>query len=139
MTHKLITLKDVYKDYFKIGVAVNPTTLRQDGELIRTQFNSITAENHMKPEELQPEEGIFTFEKADMIADFAKENDLALRGHTLLWHNQTPDWMFKNEDGSVTDRETLLERMKLHITTVMEHYKGQIYCWDVVNEAIADE
>ena len=78
MTHKLITLKDVYKDYFKIGVAVNPTTLRQDGELIRTQFNSITAENHMKPEELQPEEGIFTFEKADMIADFAKENLIML-------------------------------------------------------------
>lgn len=138
MTHKLITLKDVYKDYFKIGVAVNPTTLRQDGELIRTQFNSITAENHMKPEELQPEEGIFTFEKADMIADFAKENDLALRGHTLLWHNQTPDWFFKDGD-HVASRELALERMKTHITAVLGRYTDGFYAWDVVNEVIEDK
>ncbi|MDZ7835645.1 MAG: endo-1,4-beta-xylanase [Alkalibacterium sp.] len=83
MTEKQITLKEAYKDYFKIGVAVNPKTLKADGELIRKHFNSLTPENHMKPEELQPKEGEFTFETADKIVDFAKENDMELRGHTF--------------------------------------------------------
>lgn len=133
------SLHEVYQDDFLIGAAVNPKTLNSQQDLLRKHFNSITAENQMKFEELQPEPGHFTFEVADKIVAFAKENGMKVRGHTLVWHNQTPDWMFMNEDGSVTDRETLLERMKLHITTVMQHYKGQIYCWDVVNEVIADE
>lgn len=133
------SLHEVYKDNFLIGAAVNPRTLQSQQVLIKKHFNSITAENEMKFEELQPEKGIFTFEVADEIVSFAKENNMQVRGHTLVWHNQTPDWMFTNEDGSETDRETLLERMKVHITTVMNRYKGQIYCWDVVNEAIADD
>lgn len=132
-------LHTAYDKHFLIGAAVNPHTLQTQQELIKKHFNSITAENQMKFEELQPDPGRFTFETADKIVSFAKENGMKVRGHTLVWHNQTPDWMFINEDGSLTDRETLLERMKLHITTVMEHYKGQIYCWDVVNEVIADE
>lgn len=133
------SLHEVYQDHFLIGAAVNPKTLDSQQDLLRKHFNSITAENEMKFEELQPEPGHFTFDVADEIVSFAKENGMKVRGHTLVWHNQTPDWMFLNEDGSVTDRETLLERMKLHITTVMQHYKGQAYCWDVVNEVIADE
>ena len=138
-SNEIPSLHSIYKDHFMIGAAVNPLTLNTQGELIKKQFNSITAENQMKFEELQPEPGRFTFEVADKIVSFAKENSMKVRGHTLVWHNQTPDWMFMNEDGSVTDRETLLERMKFHITTVMERYKGQIYCWDVVNEVVADE
>lgn len=138
MTDKLITLKDAYKDLFKIGVAVNPALLEEDGELIRTQFNSLTAENHMKPEELQPEEGVFTFEKADVLVDFAKENDMALRGHTLLWHNQTPNWFFEDGD-KVASRELALERMKAHIDAVLARYTDGFYAWDVVNEVIEDK
>ncbi|GAA0358812.1 endo-1,4-beta-xylanase [Alkalibacterium iburiense] len=138
MTNKLITLKEAYKDYFKIGVAVNPDTLKNDGELIRTQFNSLTAENLMKPEELQPEEGRFTFEGADQIVQFAKENGMAMRGHTLLWHNQTPDWFFKDGDKTAS-RELALERMKTHIDTVLERYTDGFYAWDVVNEVIEDK
>lgn len=132
-------LHEVYRDHFLIGAAVNPNTLATTGELLKTHFNSITAENEMKFEELQPEEGNFTFDVADEMVQFALENGMKVRGHTLVWHNQTPDWMFLNSDGSTVDRETLLERMKKHITTVMERYKGKVYCWDVVNEAVADD
>src|SRR5690625_7195616 len=64
---------------------------------------------------------------------------MKMRSHTLIWHNQTPDWMFLQKDGTTIDRETLLERMKEHIQTVMARYRGKIFCWDVVNEAVADE
>ncbi|GEK88839.1 endo-1,4-beta-xylanase [Alkalibacterium putridalgicola] len=134
-----ITLKEAYKNYFKIGVAVNPNTLEKDGDLIKKHFNSLTPENHMKPEELQPKEGEFTFEKADKIVAFAKENDMELRGHTLVWHNQTPEWMFKDGDKEAS-REVALKHMKEHIEAVLEHYsKEPFYAWDVINEVIADE
>ena len=132
------SLYKVFQDYFLIGAALNPSTLASQQGLIKKHFNSITAENEMKFEHLQPEEGRFNFELADKIVSFAKENEMKVRGHTLVWHNQTSDWMFTNEDGSVVGRETLLERMKIHITTVMERYKGEVYCWDVVNEVIED-
>lgn len=132
------SLYKVFQDYFLIGAAVNPSTLVSQQELIKKHFNSITAENEMKFEQLQPEEGRFTFEAADKIVSFAKENGMKVRGHTLVWHNQNSDWLFTNEDGSVVDRETLLKRLKIHITAVMERYKGEIYCWDVVNEVIED-
>ncbi|MCT2537034.1 endo-1,4-beta-xylanase [Aquibacillus koreensis] len=137
--HKAIpSLHEVYKDYFLIGAAVNPTTLNTQQQLIKKHFNSITAENEMKFERLHPKENEYTFEKADEMMAFAKENGIQVRGHTLVWHNQTSDWIFKNEDGSTVNRERLLERMKSHINTVMERYKGQIYSWDVVNEAVSD-
>lgn len=133
------SLHKVYQDYFSIGAAVNPRTLVAQEDLLKTHYNSITAENEMKFEELQPEEGKFTFDVADQMVEFAQENGMEVRGHTLVWHNQTPEWMFLNEDGSTVDRETLLARLKIHIFTVMERYKGKIYCWDVVNEAVSDE
>ena len=137
MTDKLLTLKDAYKDYFKIGVAVNPGTLERDDELIRTHFNSLTAENHMKPEELQPEEGVFTFDKADKIVEYAKQNNMMMRGHTLLWHNQTPEWFFKDGDKEAS-RELALERLKTHMEVVLGRYSDQFYAWDVCNEVIED-
>ncbi|MDQ0226169.1 endo-1,4-beta-xylanase [Metabacillus niabensis] len=132
------SLSEVYKDDFKVGAAVNPITLHSQKELIIKHFNSLTAENEMKFESLQPEEGTFTFDKADQLLSFANENHKSVRGHTLVWHNQTPDWVFKTKKGTIADRYTLLERMNTHISTVMERYKGQIYSWDVVNEAVAD-
>lgn len=128
-----------YEQLFDIGAAVNAKTIHTQKDLLISQFNSFTAENEMKPENLQPEEGLYTFEKADQIAKFARENGKKLRGHTLVWHNQTPEWFFKGQQSKPADKETLLARMKEHIHKVVKRYKDDIYCWDVVNEVINDE
>ncbi|WP_251549796.1 endo-1,4-beta-xylanase [Neobacillus muris] len=133
------SLKEKYAHFFDIGAAVNLKTIESQQEVLEKHFNSITAENDMKPAEVQPIEGQFTFEKADHLVSFAKKNGLKMRGHTLVWHNQTPEWFFQNSNGSPAAREQLLLRMKEHIEAVMHRYKGQIYGWDVVNEAVADE
>ena len=131
-------LHEVYKDYFTIGAAVNALTIQRQQELLTTQVNSITAENDMKFESLQPLENQFNFETADKIVGFAETNGMVVRGHTLVWHNQTPEWVFLAEDGKPASKELLLARMETHITTVMRRYKGRIASWDVVNEAIED-
>ncbi|MBS4209331.1 endo-1,4-beta-xylanase [Bacillus sp. FJAT-50079] len=133
------SLKKIYEDYFTIGSAVSTETITRHQDLLKKHFNSLTAENEMKFEHIQPEEGVFTFERGDQLVQFAKEHHMQMRGHTLVWHNQTPDWVFKNRQGEKASREELLSRMKAHIFTVMERYKGKIGCWDVVNESIADE
>lgn len=136
---KVPALHSVYKDYFTIGAAVNSTTLKTEQSLLKKHFNSLTAENEMKFELLQPKQGVFTFDHADKLVQFADANNMKLRGHTLVWHNQTTDWVFKNDDGSDVSRELLLDRMENHIATVMGRYKGRFYSWDVVNEAISDD
>ena len=132
-------LKDVYKDDFLIGAAVNPYTITSSGKLIAEQYNSITAENEMKFESVHPEEDTYTFDKADKLVAFAREHGMKMRGHTLVWHNQTTDWLFDNGSGGLIDRDTLYARMASHIDTVVGRYKEDIYAWDVVNEVIADE
>jgi endo-1,4-beta-xylanase len=132
------SFSDVYSDFFSIGAAINQRTIESSKQLLTKHFNSITAENDMKPENLQPEENKFTFEKADQFVAFAEEHKMKMRGHTLVWHNQTPDWMFTTPDGSVAKRELLLDRMQTHISTVVGRYKGRIHSWDVVNEVIDD-
>ncbi|KKI91704.1 1,4-beta-xylanase [Bacillus sp. SA1-12] len=132
------SFSDVYSDYFSIGAAINQRTIESSKQLLTRHFNSITAENEMKPENLQPNENKFSFEKADQFVAFAEEHNMKMRGHTLVWHNQTPDWMFKEQDGSDASRELLLDRMKTHISTVVGRYQGRIHSWDVVNEVIDD-
>lgn len=132
-------LWEVYKDYFDIGAAVNLRTIASSKELLQTHFNSITAENDMKFVSVHPQEQQYTFEAGDQLMDFAVANGLKMRGHTLVWHNQTTDWVFQGENGQPASRELLLARMKSHIDTVVGRYKGQIYCWDVVNEVIEDK
>ena len=132
-------LKDYYKDYFTIGVAVSPRALKTDeAQLILDQFNSITAENAMKMGPIHPLEKEYNWAGADSIAAFAKRNGLKLRGHTLCWHSQAPRWFFTDSTGKPVSKEVLLARLKDHITTVVSRYKGTIYAWDVVNEVIAD-
>ena len=133
-------LKDFYRYYFPIGVSVKPQSFKgEEGKLILKQFSSITAENVMKPEPIHPEENRYSWTLADEIANFAQANGLKMRGHTLCWHHQTPDWFFKNKDGGVVTKEVLLQRLKEHITAVVTRYKGKIYAWDVVNEVISDK
>jgi endo-1,4-beta-xylanase len=133
-------LKDYYNDYFTIGVAVSPRALKSDeASLIKTHFNSVTAENAMKSGPIHPKEDWYNWRDADSIAAFAKRNNFKMRGHTLVWHNQTPDWLFKDENGNKVSKEVLLARLKSHIISVVTRYKGTIYAWDVVNEAISDK
>ena len=129
-------LKDAYKDYFMIGVAVNQRNVSntQQQDLIRREFNSMTAENDMKPEPTEPREGQFNWENADRIANFARQNGIKLRGHCLMWHAQIGRWML----GDNPTKEVFYERMRKHIQAIVTRYKDVIYCWDVVNEAIED-
>jgi sialate O-acetylesterase len=132
-------LKAYYKSYFDIGVAVNAKVLQTDeAVLIRQQFNSMTAENAMKLAVLQPRQGVFNWREADSIAAFAKRHGLKLRGHTLCWHQQVPDWFFYDADKKLVTKEELLRRLKTHITAVVTRYKDVVYAWDVVNEVISD-
>lgn len=133
------SLKDLYKDDFDIGAAVNLNTIKSAKGLLGAQFNSITAENDMKFERVHPHEDVYTFAAADEIVDFAALHGMKVRGHTLVWHNQTPAWVFEGANGEPADRETLLARMKSHIDTVVSRYKGIVYGWDVVNEVIEDK
>ncbi|MFD3259104.1 endo-1,4-beta-xylanase [Paenibacillus lentus] len=132
-------LKDIFTNDFRIGAAVNPLTIRTQEELLAYHFNSITAENEMKFASLQPEEGVYAFDEADRLAAFAREHGMVMRGHTLVWHNQSTGWLFEDKQGNPIDKATLLERMKSHIHTVVGRYKDDIYAWDVVNEVIEDE
>jgi len=154
------SLKDTYADLFRMGVAASPVTLRKSAyaNLIKAQFNSITAENDMKPEALldyststsdlqkYQEAPALKFSHLSTELDFAAENGMTVRGHTLVWHSQTPEWLFYvdyDKVGELADRELMLRRMENYIKGVMEwtteNYPGLISAWDVVNEAAADE
>lgn len=132
-------LKDLFAEDFRIGAAVNPRTIQTQEKLLAYHFNSITAENEMKFESVHPSEDEYTFEEADALVNFARKHGLAMRGHTLVWHNQTTDWLFRDGQGGQVSKEVLFERLRSHIQTVVGRYKGDIYAWDVVNEVIADE
>ena len=138
--HPELGLKDAYKDYFLIGVALNQRNVANDEQqqLAIKEFSSITAENDMKPGELHPKEGVWDFSKADKIADFCRKNGIKLRGHCLCWHSQFADWMFTDKKGREVKKEVFYQRLRDHIHTVVNRYKDVVYAWDVVNEAISD-
>src|SRR5690625_2740286 len=94
-------LKDAYRDYFHIGAAIAPEQQTgEHSEHLAKHYNMLTAENIMKPDAIQPQEGNFTFDRADAMIEFAKENDMDVRFHTLVWHNQTANWVFQDKDGN---------------------------------------
>ena len=96
-------LKDAYKNYFKIGVAVTPRNVTDSLQkaVILKEFNSITAENCMKPGEIHPQPGVWNFQQADAIANFCRENGIKMRGHCLVWHSQFANWMFNKYDEAI--------------------------------------
>ena len=139
-TEEVKGLKDYYKDYFPIGVAVSPQALKaEEAGLILQQFNSVTPENSMKMGPIHPTEKEYNWKDADSIVAFALRNHLRIRGHNLCWHNQYPRWFFTDSNGKDVSKEVLLRRLKEHITAVVSRYKGRIYAWDVVNEVISDK
>ena len=145
-----MTLKDAFKKDFPIGVAINQNQFtRQDtngAALITSQFNAISPENVLKWEKVHPQPGTngYDFAPGDAYVAFGEEHHMLIVGHTLVWHSQTPRWVFQGENGrwlsgtNAADRELLLQRMRDHIQTVVGHYKGRIKIWDVVNEALND-
>lgn len=139
MEKEVVSLKELFRNHFKLGVAVNPEIIKRDAQLINTHFNSITVENDMKFGEIHPEEAHYAFDNADEIAAFARDNGMLMRGHTFVWHNQTSDWVFRDEQGNLVDEATLLQRLEDHIRTMHARYGDIIYAWDVVNEAIEDK
>jgi endo-1,4-beta-xylanase len=136
-------LKDPFKDKFLIGVAVNaPQILGKDSiarSFIIRHFNSLTAENAMKWERIHPKPGKYNFTLADTMVNFAQQNGMAMIGHTLVWHAQTPSWVFQDSTGAPLTRDALLSVMKDHIFTVVGRYKGKVKGWDVVNEALNED
>ncbi|MGH2317812.1 endo-1,4-beta-xylanase [Planococcus sp. SE5232] len=139
-----------YEDSFAIGAAVEPFQLEgKSGEVLKHHYNSIVAENVMKPISIQPEEGKFNFEEADKIVKFAKENNMEVRFHTLIWHSQVPEWFFLDDNGKPMVDETdakkreknkkiVLKRVEKHVKEIVKRYKNDIDSWDVVNETIDD-
>jgi len=176
------TLKDAYKNDFYVGVAINRTIatgaavradnvnrrqeqVDKDTALVKEQFNQISPENDLKWALIQPREGAdgYNFGPADAYVDFGLSNQMYIVGHTLVWHSQTPNWVFAGTNpppemanlpgtnttggrrfggfgykGPRASREELLQRMHDHIAAVVGRYKGKIKVWDVVNEAVAD-
>jgi|SRR5690554_605673 len=141
-TGKQASFKDAFADDFLVGAAINKKQIWGDAALkgfIAEQFNALTAENEMKWVRIQPQEGRYDWSTADKLVEFTQANNIHLTGHTLLWHQQTPDWVFEDEQGNPATRELLLARLKSHIFTVVGRYKGQVPSWDVVNEALNDD
>lgn len=137
------SLKDVFKGTFLTGAALNPAQFTEadarDAALIKAQFNTITPENVLKWESVHPQPGSYTFELPDRFVAFGEKNHMFIVGHNLVWHSQTPAWVFQDDEGNPVDRETLLKRLQEHIHTVVGRYKGRIHGWDVVNEALAED
>lgn len=128
-----------FADYFPIGAAVDSQSYTTHASVLKAHFNSVTAENEMKWVSLEATEGSFSYGSADAIVNFATSNKMKVRGHTFVWHTQNPSWLFTNSSGGMATKEVLLARMKKHITNVAQHFKGKIYAWDVVNEAIMED
>lgn len=137
------TLREAFEDSFLIGAAVNRAIAMEEDEgsiqILDTHFNSVTPENDMKWEVIHPEPGRYDFEGSDAVVKLAEKRGLSLIGHTLLWHEQTPDWVFRNKEGNLATRAELLERLENHIETVVGRYRGRVYGWDVVNEALNED
>jgi endo-1,4-beta-xylanase len=136
-------LREAAAGAFLIGAAVSPdVVLGRDSlssALVRTHFSAITPENVLKWEAVHPRPGVYDFAAADQVVAFAERNGMAVFGHVLVWHNQTPRWVFEDSSGNPVSRDTLLGRMRDHILTVVGRYRGRIAGWDVVNEAVDED
>lgn len=136
-------LKEVFKDAFLIGAALNPgqfnETDARGAAIVKAHFNTITSENVLKWERVHPKPDVYNWAPADQFVAFGERNKMFIVGHTLVWHSQTPRWVFEDENGQPVTREVLLKRMREHIFAVAGRYRGRIHGWDVVNEALSED
>ncbi len=153
------TLKDAYRDYWYTGISVNQWEVASeqngnnvydvtgfissdqtaDWSVIDQNFNWVVAENCMKCEVIHPKEGIYDFTLADQFVDKAKSAGKKVLGHCLIWHSQCAPWFHYDEKGNLVSAEVLRKRMREHIYTIVNHFKGRVDAWDVVNEAFEDD
>lgn len=136
------TLKNAVHNRFLIGAAVMSHTLDipEEAALLSRQFNCLTSENDLKPQHIHPEPDKFNFAPGDRLVAFAREHNMKMTGHCLLWHQALPQWMFEDAAKKPLPREKALENLRLHIKTVLGHFRGSpIIGWDVVNEALSDK
>jgi len=135
--------KDAYRDAFRIGTAVNEAIVSggdsASREIVVRQFNTITNENVLKPERVNPRPGVYDFADGDAFVAFGEKHGMFILGHTLVWHNQTPLWFFQDSTGKPNTREAQVERLRSHIQAVAGRYAGRIHAWDVVNEVIDND
>ncbi|MDN3655164.1 endo-1,4-beta-xylanase [Ferruginibacter paludis] len=136
-------LKDVYKEAFLMGVAVNGPIVsgadKVSQDIVVKHFNSITLENAMKAALINPQPNVFNFAPADSFVAFGEQHNMFIIGHTLVWHNQVPAWFFTNAGGKPNSREEQLEQLRNHIKMVAGRYAGKVHAWDVVNEVIDND
>ena len=137
------TLKDAYAGAFLVGTAVNEAIVSGADSasvgIVTRQFNTITAENVLKAERINPLPGVYAFGPADAYVEFGRKHGMFIVGHTLVWHNQTPAWFFTDEQGKPNTPDAQLERMRSHIEAVAGRYAGRIHAWDVVNEVMDND
>ena len=125
----------------RVGTAVNPDLLGANErytQITAEQFSSVTPENAMKWAEVEPTRGTYTWEKADKLVAFAKEHRQLVRGHTLVWHSQLPAWLSTDGYTTTLSNAELKALLKKHIQDEARHFRGDIWQWDVVNEAFDD-
>jgi len=137
------TLKDAYADAFRMGTAVNEAIVsgrdKAGHDIAIAHFNTITAENVLKAEVVNPQPGVFDWGPADAFVEFGERHGMFIVGHTLVWHNQTPAWFFQDAQGNPNTREAQVERLRSHVEAVAGRYAGRIHAWDVVNEVIDND
>lgn len=137
------SLQQAYKKDFLLGTAVDAATVRSAPSplttLIAREFNAITPENCMKWEKIRNLDGSWNWADADAFVAFGKRHNMHMVGHTLVWHSQIPDAVFKDATGKDITAAALQQKMEQHIQTLVSRYKGKLQSWDVVNEAIGDD
>jgi endo-1,4-beta-xylanase len=137
------TLKDAFAAAFRVGAALNENQFSErdtaGAALAKRHFNTITPENVLKWEHVHPDLNRYDFAATDKYVEFGERNGMFIVGHTLVWHSQTPRWVFQDANGAPIGRDALIQRMHDHIATVVGRYKGRINGWDVVNEALEED
>lgn len=137
------TLKTAFAKDFLIGASINRAQFFEEDKIgagiVKAQYNTISPENVLKWESVHPQPDQYSFEGPDKYVEFGVKNKMFIIGHTLVWHNQTPKWVFEDEKGNQVTRDVLLKRLHDHIQTVVGRYKGRINGWDVVNEALNED
>jgi endo-1,4-beta-xylanase len=136
-------LKDLAPKDVRIGAALNRDTIEGkdavSGAIVAKHFDTVTSENILKWALVHPEPNRYDFGPADAYVELGRKAGHKVIGHTLVWHNQTPKWVFEDKDGKRVDRDTLLARMREHVRSVVGRYRGRISGWDVCNEVITED
>ncbi len=134
-------LKDVYRNTFRIGMAVDPwvAVAPPARDILIKHASSITACEVMKPDPIGVAADIYSFGDADALVDFAQGNGIAVRGHTLCWHKRELDWFFNGDPSAPGYKAKVRARLETYIVNVVSHFRGKVYAWDVVNEPAADD